>query len=253
MIIELKREFYKFNHLRLPKYSFWAILLLTIYGALPTDFVTLSTIANGFGVFQWIVIIMIGSSAESLAFEYRYHTIIPTIYRCSKRADVYLAKVTILVLYSALLIILGFFETLLVKVLLFRNQYNMWTTIYHHQRLLNVLLINACGAFIYILFVVALGLLLFILFKNSALVIAIGIFLAFMGAWISDGIMNSLLEINKIWAWNPLNMINVVTQLSSSGISKTVCLSAPQLIVGNLIYTLIFALLGILVLEKRSI
>ena len=94
---------------------------------------------------------------------------------------------------------------------------------------------------------------LFILFRNGAVAIVIGIFLAFMGDWISSGIMTSFPGIDKIWAWNPLNMINVVTQLGNQVVLKTVLLDAHQLVIGTLLYALLFALFGILAFKKKSI
>lgn len=253
MTVELKREFYKFRYLHLIKYSILAVLALTFYGALPTRFVTINDIANGFGIFQWIIVIMIGVSAESLAFEFRFHTIVPAVYKSARQADLYFAKLIILISYSIFLTIIGFLMVLLVKTMLFGKRYALLTTIYHHHHLLSLLVVNAFGALIYTLFIITLGLLLFILFRNSAVVIVIGIFLAFMGDWISSGIMTSFPGIDKIWAWNPLNMINVVTQLGNQVVSKTVLLNAHQLMIGTLMYALMFALFGILAFKKKSI
>ncbi len=49
----------------------------------------------------------------------------------------------------------------------------------------------------------------------------------------------------QLWAWNPLNMINIIVQLSNQSVIKITHLGNFELFLGNGCYTLLFIILGL--------
>ncbi|MFR0771406.1 MAG: hypothetical protein ACLSH6_04725 [Limosilactobacillus pontis] len=118
--------------------------------------------------------------------------------------------------------------------------------------MINALIINLTGVGIYLLFTITLSLLLVSLVKSNATVIIIGLFIGFLGANISGVMMQAFPGLESVIAWNPLNMINVITQLSNRSVMKLTMLSNDELIIGNLIYAVIFLVAGLWAFKKRN-
>lgn len=248
----LSHEFYKMLHQR----SSWLALIilfgLMAYSATPTAYITKNLVVQGFGAGQWIIIIMIALSANFIAMELRNSTMTTLLYKSPNRQTVYLSKMLILILYGAFLLIIGFIFALIIKLLFASGKFD-WQMMYHQHSLMNDLLINLVGVEIYLLFTITLSLLLISLFKSSAVVIVIGLFIGFLGANLSGIAMQAFPNIKGIIAWNPLNMINVITQLSDAKMVTITALSNGELIAGNLLYTVIFIIIGVRTFNKSRL
>lgn len=250
MKTNLKHEFYKMSHQRSSWWSFIVLLGLMIYTAIPSSYITKNIISQGFGAGQWSIIIMIALSANFITMELRDNTMPILLYKSPNRQTVFLSKLLVLILYGLFLVIVGFVFALIIKAVLF-NQFN-WQSIYHHHTLINDLILNLAGVVIYLLFTITLALLLVSTFKSLAIVIVVGLFIGFLGANISGILMQAFPGIRGILAWNPLNMINIITQLANPSVVKISVLSNGELVVGNLLYTLIFLLTGIQVFKRSK-
>lgn len=243
-------ELYKMAHQR----SSWLapILLfgLMIYSAIPIPYINKDLVAQGFGAGQWVIIIMIALSANLVAMEFRNNTMTTLLYKSPNRQAVFLAKLVTLILYSLLLLLTSFVFALIIK-LLFVNSKFSWGLVYHQHPLITDLVINLAGVALYLMFSITLSLMLISMIKSSAVVIVIGLFVGFLGAPLSAFMLNTLPGLANILAWNPFNMINII-QLADPSIHQVSMLTNGELIAGNLIYTLLFLLIGLWAFKKQN-
>lgn len=248
----LREEIYKFRHQGTPYYGIVALILLMIYTAISGK-INSNIISMGFGAGQWIIIILITVASNFIDMEYRNNTITTLFYKHSRKSQIYIAKFLIIALYGLGLIMLGILSTLVMKQLLVGAKYS-WETVYMAKKiLLNSLLLNMLGAFIYALFISALAFFLINLLKINAAVIGIGLAIGFLGLDISNAVITAFPNLMGIIKWNPLNMISVIAQLSDTSYTKFSYLSNNQLVWGNLIYIVIFLVGGNLLFNKRRV
>lgn len=243
-------ELYKMAHQR----SSWLALILLfglmIYSAIPIAYINKGLVAQGFGAGQWVIIIMIALSANLVAMEFRNNTMTTLLYKSPNRQSVFLTKLFTLILYSLLVLLASFVFALIIK-LLFVNSKFSWGLVYHQHPLITDLVINLAGVALYLMFSITLSLMLISMIKSSAVVIVIGLFVGFLGAPISAFILNTLPGLANILTWNPFNMINII-QLADPGIHQISMLTSGELIAGNLIYTLLFLLIGLWAFKKQN-
>lgn len=248
----LSHEFYKMTHQRSSWLAIIVLLGLMLYASTPTAYINKGLVSQGFGAGQWVIIIVIALSSNFVAMEFKNNTMTTLLYKSPNRRSVFLSKLIILVIYSFLLLVISFLFALIIKFLLVNNRFD-WNAIYHQHSLIVNLLINLVGVAIYLLFIVTLSLMLITIVKSNAIVIVIGLFIGFLGSTISDVMMKALPGIKDILAWNPLNMINIITQLSGSNGAPISDLTNVALVAGNLIYAIIFLFIGLWAFEKRPL
>lgn len=248
----LAHEFYKLIHQKTTWLALLVLLGLMIYTCIPTAYITRNLVAQGFGAGQWATIIMIAVSANFVTMEFRNNTMPTLLYKSPSKQAVFWSKLLALIVEGIFLLLVGFLFALLIKTILVGSRFS-WSSIYHQHSLLDALLLNMFGVALYLLFTVTLSLLLVSWFKSTATVIIIGLFIGFLGASISAVVMQAIPGLAGIWAWNPFNMINIISQLGDSSVIKLSHLTNGELIAGNLIYALIFLLLGLHAFKKRRI
>ena len=204
MKMTFSHELYKMVHQRSSWVAMVALCCLMTYSATPTAYITKNLVAQGFGVGQWSIIIMIALTANFFTMELRNNTMTTLLYKSPSRSTVFLAKFFVLIIYGFWLVLIGFLFALLIKIGLVGNKF-AWQTMYHQHLLINDLLLNLLGVAVYLIFTIALTLLLIVLFKSSAVVIVIGLLVGFLGANFSGIAMQAFSHLQKIIAWNPLN------------------------------------------------
>jgi ABC-2 type transport system permease protein len=246
----LTHELYKMAHQHSSWLAFILLFGLMIYSAIPIAYINKALVAQGFGAGQWVIIIMIALSANLVAMEFRNNTMTTLLYKSPNRQSVFLAKLVTLILYSLLLLLASFVFALIIK-LLFVNSKFSWGFVYHQHPLITDLVINLAGVALYLMFSITLSLMLISMIKSSAVVIVIGLFVGFLGAPISAFMLNTLPGLANILAWNPFNMINII-QLADPSIHQISMLTNGELIAGNLIYTLLFLLIGLWAFKKQN-
>lgn len=252
MKIDLSHEFYKFAHRKIPLYGILILLGLMLYTVGTSYKISTNLLAQGFGAGQWAIIIIIAIASDMISVEYRDHTIATLMYKTSNKASIYTAKFIVLVVYSVVLLASGIIFSFIIKILIVRSELS-WQDIYHGHSLISALFINMIGTMIYLLFVITLSFMLILLIKNNATVIVIGLAIGFLGSDLSSLSMAAFSKIKNVLAWNPLNMINIITQLSNSEMSNVTHLMNSELIIGNLIYTILFFIVGLLIFKKQSV
>ncbi|RMC39100.1 MULTISPECIES: ABC transporter permease [unclassified Lactobacillus] len=251
MGVSLKEEFYKFYHQKVAMYGVITMLVLMVYSALTTN-ITKNTLAFGFGSVEWIPIILIAVGSAFFAMEYSNNTIIMLIYKNSSKLKIYLAKLIVVFVYGFILTIGAILFTFILNWLFVPGGFS-WGAAFHAHTLRDALILNMFGEVIYSVFIIGLSFMLTMLVKINAVVICIGLALAFFGASLSAGLMSSLPSLVKIIKWNPLNMIFISQQLTRSSIILKSNLTNMQLIVTTLIYGILFAIIGYYLFKNRRV
>lgn len=248
----LSHEFYKLIYQRVSWLAVIVLFGLMIYACIPFAYITRSLVTQGFGAGQWATIIMVVISANFVSMEFRNNTMPTLLYKSPSKLAVFWAKLLALILYGLFLLLVGLAFALLIKPAVLGGKFP-WGLVYRGHTLLNAFLLNMVGVGIYLLFTITLSLWLISLVKSTATVIIIGLFIGFLGASVSAVVMQAIPGLVSAWAWNPFNMINIITQLSDASVIKLSHLTDGELILGNLIYALIFLLLGRWAFKKRRI
>ncbi|RMC24146.1 MULTISPECIES: ABC transporter permease [unclassified Lactobacillus] len=251
MGVSLKGEFYKFYHQKVAMYGVVTMLVLMVYSALTTN-ITKNTLAFGFGSVEWIPIILIAVGSAFFAMEYSNNTIIMLIYKNSSKLKSYLAKFIVVFVYGFILTISAVLFTFILNWLLVPGEFS-WGATFHAHTLRDALMLNMFGEVIYSVFIIGLSFMLTMLVKINAVVICVGLALAFFGASLSAGLMSSLPSLVTIIKWNPLNMIFISQQLTRSSIILKSNLTNMQLIVATLIYGILFAIIGYYLFKNRRV
>lgn len=249
MKVNLQHECYKLWRSRILLYGFLALMIFMAYDVFPLKFVDKYDVAQGFGFGQWVIIIMIAISANFVTMEFRDNTMPTLLYKSSSKLFPYLAKF-IALLGAALMMMVGGTIFALVLYLCVAHRYPLTLIVDHHSLLANFGA-EFAGTIIYLIFWISLALLLVLLFKSNATVIVIGLAVGFLGSPISEVLMKALPGLKASIAWNPLNMISIISPFANN--ASIVYLTTGQLIVGNLIYSALFLLLGLWVMKRERI
>ncbi len=247
----LAHEFYKLVHQRSSWLAIIALFGLMLYSATPTAYVTKTLVAQGFGTGQWVIIIMIVVTTNFIAMELRDNTMTTLLYKSPRRQTVFFAKLLVLAGYGFFLLLVGFCFALLIKLLLVNHRF-AWTAVYHQHSLLRAVELNLFGVAVYLLFTITLTLLLITVINSSATVIIIGLLISFLGANITGVVMQAVPGVKQVIAWNPLNMINIISQFADPRIMATTGLSNGQLLLGTLAYTILFLWAGAWAFRARQ-
>lgn len=252
MITTIKQELFKFWHQRIPLYGVMALLLLMLEATFSRP-ITPRIIAQGFGLGQWTLLIIITLSSTFLSMEYKNNTICTMFYKSSSKSYIYLSKYFIVIGYGIFLLLLGLALTIFLKITIVGDKYS-WNMIYqNHRSLLTTLLLNLIGNGLYLFFMVSLCFMLISIVKINVAVIGLGMAIGFIGNSLSGIIMTAFPNMSFIWKWNPLNMINIINQLPKPNNIAISQLSNLQIIIGVIVDTLIFLGLGYWLFKKRRV
>lgn len=252
MKTSLKNEAFKFIHQRTFVGGLLTLLVLMGYTALTTP-VNSTQLIFEFGAVQWIPIIIIAVGSTFLAMEYQQQTIRTLLYKNPYKWQIYLAKLLVVWIYGVVLTAIAGLFTLGLKLLLVGHQYPWLTTVNGHHTQLVLLAGNILGTLVYTLFIVTLAFLLVMVLKINAAVIGVGLALGFLGASISVALMKTFATWATVIRWNPLNMIFVTQQLANPPHASVSHLSNAAIIGGNLLYALIFLLMGYALFKHRRV
>lgn len=248
----LKQEFFKFSHQRIPLYGAIALLILMLYSAVSKSGVSRGIVAQGFGAGQWVTIIMITIASTFMAMEYQNRTIMTLFYKSSNKSFIYFAKLIVITLYGGSLLLLGIVLTFILKMVMVGNRYS-WLANYNQHPLWADLLLNILGTLVYLIFIITLAFFLIALIKVNAAVVGVGLAVIFLGADLSALVMSGLPAIASIVKWNPLNMIFVINQFTNAIYAKISGLSDFQLVAANIVYAIIFIVVGDVLFKNRRV
>ncbi|MFD1125041.1 ABC transporter permease [Lentilactobacillus raoultii] len=257
MITLVRQEIFKLVH----KKSTWAtsvllLIIMTVFAVVsqshPSTFEPKSMFIEQFTGFNWVVLFMIAASSSIISMEFQYGTIKELLYRKYYRGEVLISKWITMVLYSIYFIALVFVYSLILKFILFNNTFQLSETYGNKHSILLTALYTSLSGFVALWLILSLVLLIANLFKSSAAAISVGI----IGYFAINVVSSILTIIIKKWTWlkwNPLNMMNYPNQVVSPDFKHLTLLSTNELLMGSLVYMVIFLAISYVVFKRRSV
>lgn len=211
-----------------------------------------SQFKQGFTGFSWIFFLMIIQASTIITMEFHYGTIKNLLYRNYTRTKIILSKIITLFIYSLSMFIITTLFSLILKFLLFSDM-DILKQSGENLSLLQEHLLTALASYISMWFIISLVLLISCILKSPGVSIAIGIIFYFAVSVIS-GILFAAINQWEWLKWNPLNMMNLATQiLDNDTFKKMTKLEIHELFIGNIVYITIFLILVILSFKKKNV
>lgn len=109
MTSSLNHELFKARKQHLLWYSLLVLLGLMLYTTFPLAYLTRRTVAQGFGLDQWVIILMIAISSNTITMEYRDHTMPTILYKSPNKITSYAAKIIVLFVEGLVMLATGVF------------------------------------------------------------------------------------------------------------------------------------------------
>ncbi|GAJ25715.1 membrane spanning protein [Liquorilactobacillus sucicola DSM 21376 = JCM 15457] len=258
MVTLIRQEIFKLTHKKSTLIGTIALLvLMTIFAVFSRMQPSFSDPEGNFiaayGGISWVVFFMIAACSTIIAMEFQYGTVKELLYRKYYRGQVLASKWITMFLYSLYFYVLSFVFSVILKVIFFNSKFSFTDVYTNGESVMHVTLVTYVGNFIGLWLLLSLVLLLANIFKSSAAAISVGI-VGYFATNIVSSLMFMLIHKWEWLKWNPLNMLNLSSQLGNSTVIGTLTrLSNTELVWGNLIYTAIFLFLGYLVFRKRNV
>ncbi|NWK84932.1 ABC transporter permease subunit [Staphylococcus sp. GSSP0090] len=211
-----------------------------------------SQFKQGFTGFSWIFFLMIIQAATIITMEFHYGTIKNLLYRNYSRMSIILSKFIALFIYSLALFIVTTLISLVLKLILFSDM-DILKQSGDNLSLLQEHLLTALATYIGMWLILSLTLLISCLLKSPGVSIAVGIVFYFASSVIS-GILFAAINQWEWLKWNPINMLNLSTQVLDNEVFKEMTkLELHELYIGNIVYILIFLALVIYAFKKKNV
>lgn len=257
MILLVKQELFKLTK---KKSTFISPLLLVVLiiatgvltkkhsGAIAPD----TMFTSSFSGTSLIVFIMIATSSTIISMESQYGTLKNLLYRKYFRGEILASKWLTLAIYSVFLYIVATITSIIVKIVLFPS-ISFTQTLENGQTLLKALMLNTLGSYIGLWLILSLVLMLACFINSSGAAISVGIVFYFASSIISD-ILTAVITKWEWIKWNPVSMLSLQKQLGNEKIMEPLThLSTNQLLIGNVLYIIIFLGLGYVAFNKKNV
>ncbi|KKI62766.1 ABC-2 type transport system permease protein [Staphylococcus cohnii] len=211
-----------------------------------------SQFKQGYTGFSWIFFLMIIQAATIITMEFHYGTIKNLLYRNYSRMSIILSKFSALFIYSLVLFIVTTLISLGLKLVLFSDM-DILKQSGDNLSLLQEHLLTALATYIGMWLILSLTLLISCLLKSPGVSIAVGIVFYFASSVIS-GILFAAIAQWEWLKWNPINMLNLSTQVLDNELFKKMTkLELHELYIGNIVYIIIFLALVIFAFKKKNV
>ena len=252
MIYSIKQELYKLVHRKIT----WIAAIILFFLMLITGFALadeskklILTLTFDSSDFIMFILVIIGATCFSM--EFQNNTILTLLYKSSNKIYVYLSKYIVLFLYNVFLHLLALFYTICLQYTIFNYQVNWSTSYLYHQPVWLNMVTASLIDLVTTMLIIAIVFLLSCLINSSAIVITASLLITFMGQSISSDLMNGGKLVN-IMKWNPFNMVDLTRQYGNYGMYVlTTHLNNQELLIGSLIYILIFVIAGYLIFRRK--
>jgi len=210
--------------------------------------------AGDFASLSFITFVMIAASASIISSEFEYNTIKDIFYQSYSRQMVLISKWLTILTYSVVIYLLMMLFSLLNKFFIFGNSYSLADKLDHGAGALwQYWFIENAATFVTLWLLLSLVFLVAAMMRKGVTAILVGI----IGYFVLSIVGNFMfLMIGKwdILKWNPLNFLNYPGQITSTGIiSHLTHLSNNEMLVGSLIYILLFLSLGLYSFSRKEV
>jgi ABC-2 type transport system permease protein len=210
-------------------------------------------IAISFDAFQWVDIALIVVGANIVSSEFEYGTMKRLVADYNNKFFIYIAKMFTLLEYDIILHILAFTLTLILKTLFFGNHNSLNSIYLNHQSLINNIVTTTMSNFFSTFLIIVIVFMIASMSRTSALAATIGFGFIMFGSGLSGIIIQLCGKLFPWIKWNPGNMFNIGNQPLLHSVEKTSLLTNPQLIIGNLVYIVLFTIIGYWAFSRKRI
>ncbi|WP_125702293.1 ABC transporter permease [Lacticaseibacillus daqingensis] len=196
-----------------------------------------------------VMFIAIASVASIVSMEFQYGTMKQLLYRQYYRSQVFLSKVVVAVLQFLILQVIAAAMTVVLSLI--GGKYDWFATaknVPHWQ----TYALGQAGTLLMGLLLLSVVLMLSTLFKTNAAAIASG-FIGYFVITIAAGILIALIAKWEWLKWNPFTFLMTGNQLVTPALANMTHLTTPVMVVGSLVYTVLFGLIAYASFRKRSI
>lgn len=252
MKASLYQEFYKLSHQKIVWISPLVLLVLMITTGYSIGYneSTLLT-ATTYNSPDWIMFILVAIGSTLFSMEFQNNAILTLLYKASNKIYVYLSKYIVILSYNFLLHLTAIIFTILLRYTSI-NDYVSWSSIYRYQQpLWENMLKTSLIDILTTTFIISLVFLLSCLINNNAVVISVSLLVVFMGQFISSNLLNNERFV-RLLRWNPFNMTNLTRQYYNyTTYYETSHLLTWQLLIGTILYIVIFTVIGYSIFRKK--
>lgn len=254
MTLNLRREFIKFKSRTISWITPIILLLLMIITGIATakserEITTMATYNSS----QWIILAIILVSSSIFSMEYQNNSIITEVYKSSNKINLYLAKLIVILAYNLFLHVLAILYTMVLQLTPLNTHLNWFSTNQYHQSLLQNMISTSLIDLITSTMIISTVFLISCIIKNNTIAVTLNLVIIFLGQGISASLLRSNPHIIHVLKWNPLNMTNLTMQYFNYSVyHDSSHLSNLQLLIGTLIYTILFFYIGYLIFKKRQ-
>ncbi|MFD1125090.1 ABC transporter permease [Lentilactobacillus raoultii] len=257
MLNLINEEIYKLLHKRSTLYTpiFLALAMLAVgmmvrnVSASDAQFYITATFAGT----EWATTVIIIVSSTIISMEYEYGTIKHLVIQDKEKIRIFVSKFVTVLIYDAYLHGLVFVLTFPVKWLTYGSKYPFFSLYIYHQTILVNLFDECVLDFFGSIIIVGLIFLLACATKTSAVAVASGLTVVFIGQTVSSMLIRNAASNFPLIRWNPFNMLNMSNEWSYPGTYSTTLLTLKQLILGNVGYSIVFLVLAFWAFEHKRI
>lgn len=253
MLDLIRQEFYKLFQKKSVLLSPLAILALMLFmgtGGNLSDRKYFFT--QGFSGFQWLDIAIVVIGANMMAMEFEYGTIKHLVASHNNKFLIYMSKMIVLTIYDVIMHFLIFIFTFSIAILVYGSKLPLHS-LYNGRPIINTFITATLGDQFGTILVITLVFLIAGLSRTSSIAATGGLALLIFGTSVSSLIIKSFGSAFPFVKWNPGNMFNVGFQFATPGIIKQSFLTDSQLVIGNLVYIVLFIILGYIAFSRKRI
>lgn len=245
----LSREFYKFGHKKL---TWFAPLLLLIFMVLISDypsarFLAIMTYDSTDAIM--VILIIVGSTMFSM--EFQNNAILTLLYKSSRSLYVYFDKFITIFAYNIILHGLAIIFTFILGSTI---RPVAWFSIYqYHQPLILNMFLTTGIDIITSMLIISIVFLASTIINSNAVVITISMGIVFFGEYVSSSLLRGNSPFANFAKWNPFNMLTLTHQyVNHAAYYSATLLTNTQLMIGALIYLMIFFEAGYLIFRQKK-
>ena len=252
MAYSIKQELYKLAHRKIT----WISAILLLFLMILTGFAMAEdtkklVLALTYDSSDFIMFILVIVGATSFSMEFQNNAILTLLYKSANKIEVYLSKYLAIFIYDIFLHVLAIIYTIILRYTIFRSNVN-WNSIYlYHQPIwINMLKVSAIDL-VSTMLIITIVFLLSCIINNNAVVITVSLLVTFLGQGISSSLTRRHMLV-VIMKWNPFNMVNLTRQYGNFITYVEIThLRNPQILLGSIIYIMIFFIIGYLIFRKK--
>ncbi|PTI59913.1 hypothetical protein BU090_09235 [Staphylococcus warneri] len=210
-----------------------------------------TSIKSAFSGFSWFIFLLIIQASTIISMEFYHGTIKNLLYRKYTRTSIIISKIITLVIFSLLYFIISIIVGIILWAIFF-NDINLLESKGNELSLLSKMLLTGLGTYVGTWLVLSVTLLISCAMKSPGVSIAIGIVFYFATSILS-GILTIVVDKWEWLKWNPISMMNIMTQIIDKEMKKFTKLELHELFIGNIVYIIIFLILVVFVFKKKNV